>query len=71
MSKSMELILEIVESGKPMSVAEIAEEAMVSKATVYRTLKRLEGKGCKKGTVPMQGFTQKTGITSPVKETVG
>ena len=45
MSKSMELILEIVESGKPMSVAEIAEEAMVSKATVYRTLKRLEGKG--------------------------
>ena len=45
MSKSMELILEIVESGKPLSVAEIAEEAMVSKATVYRTLKRLEGKG--------------------------
>ncbi len=45
MSKSMELILEIVESGKPMSVAEIAEEAMVSKPTVYRTLKRLEGKG--------------------------
>ena len=45
MSKSMEEILEIVESGKPMSVAEIAEQAMVSKATVYRALKRLEGKG--------------------------
>ena len=45
MSKSMEQILEIVESGKLMSVAEIAEQAMVSKATVYRTLKRLEGKG--------------------------
>ena len=41
----MEQILEIVESGKLMAVAEIAEQAMVSKATVYRTLKRLEGKG--------------------------
>jgi DeoR/GlpR family transcriptional regulator of sugar metabolism len=45
MSSSIERILEIVESGRPLSVAEIAEQAKVSKATVYRTLKRLEGKG--------------------------
>lgn len=44
MSRSMELILEIVKLGKPMSVAEIAEEASVSRATVYRILKQLEEK---------------------------
>ncbi len=41
----MDLILKIVELGKPMSAAEIAEQAMLSKATVYRTLNRLEKKG--------------------------
>lgn len=45
MSSSMDLILKIVESGKPMSAAEIAEETMLSKATVYRTLNRLEKRG--------------------------
>jgi DeoR/GlpR family transcriptional regulator of sugar metabolism len=45
MSESTKLILEIVESGKAMSAAEIAEQAMVSRATVYRALKRLEGNG--------------------------
>ena len=44
-NESMRLIFEIVESGKPMSAAEIAEQAMVSRATVYRALKSLEEKG--------------------------
>lgn len=45
MSRSIDLILKIIESGKPMSAADIAEKTMLSKATVYRTLNRLERQG--------------------------